>query len=94
MLSNNQEEIAQYKAALTRLQEQVAFIQEHFRPLVGGELYLNGKEVCELLHIGKRTLQQYRDDKLLPYIQIGGKILYKESDILKTLEDNYHKTAH
>ena len=58
MLSNNQEEIAQYKAALTRLQEQIAFIQEHFRPLVGGELYLNGEEVCELLHIGKRTISR------------------------------------
>ena len=91
MLSNNQEEIAQYKAALTRLQEQVAFIQEHFRPLVGGELYLNGKEVCELLHITKRTLQQYRDDGLFPYIQIGGKILFKQSDILKVLETNYKK---
>jgi len=82
MLSNNQEEIAQYKAALTRLQEQIAFIQEHFRPLVGGELYLNGEKVCELLHITKR---------LFPYIQIGGKILFKQSDILKILEANYKK---
>ena len=91
MLSNNQEEIAQYKAALTRLQEQIAFIQEHFRPVFDGEVFLSGKEVCELLHITKRTLQQYRDDGLFPYIQIGGKILFKQSDILKILEANYKK---
>ncbi|MEC5396072.1 DNA-binding protein, partial [Bergeyella sp. RCAD1439] len=34
-------------------------------------------------------LQQYRDDGFLPYIQIEGKILYKESDVLKILENNY-----
>jgi predicted site-specific integrase-resolvase len=41
--------------------------------------------MCKLLHISKRTLQQYRDDNILPYIQIGGKIIYKESDILTIL---------
>ncbi|RIY34753.1 DNA-binding protein, partial [Capnocytophaga canis] len=27
----------------------------------------------------------------LPYIQIGGKILFKESDLQHILEANYHK---
>ena len=29
------------------------------------------------------------DDNILPFIQIGGKIIYKESDILTVLEQNY-----
>ena len=67
------------------------FILKNFRPVFDGEVFLSGKEVCELLHITKRTLQQYRDDRLFPYIQIGGKILFKQSDILKILEANYKK---
>ena len=56
---------------------------------MNGEIYLSGEDVGKLLHISKRTLQQYRDDNILPFIQIGGKIIYKESDILKVLEQNY-----
>lgn len=56
---------------------------------MNGEIYLSGEDVGKLLHISKRTLQQYRDDKILPYIQIGGKIIYRESDILTVLEQNY-----
>lgn len=62
---------------------------KNYRPVMNGEIYLSGEELCELLHISKRTIQQYRDDTILPYIQIGGKIIYKESDILKILEQNY-----
>ena len=64
-------------------------ILKNYRPVMNGEIYLSGEDVCKLLHISKRTLQQYRDDNILPFIQIGGKIIYKESDILKVLEQNY-----
>ncbi len=56
---------------------------------MNGEIYLSGEDVCKLLHVSKRTLQQYRDDSILPYVQIAGKIIYKESDILTILERNY-----
>lgn len=56
---------------------------------MNGEIYLSGEDVCKLLHISKRTLQQYRDDNILPYIQIGGKIIFKQSDIVSVLEQNY-----
>ena len=39
--------------------------------------------------MSERLLQEYRNEGSLPYIKISGKILYKESDILKLLEDNY-----
>lgn len=31
---------------------------------------------------------------MLSYYQLNGKILYKESDIEKLLEDNYYKAFH
>ena len=30
------------------------------------------------------------DQGRIPYIQLGGKILYRQSDIEKLLEENYH----
>ena len=74
---------------ITRLRNRVEEILKNYRPVMNGEIYLSGEDVCELLHISKRTLQQYRGDHILPYIQIGGKIIYKESDILNILEQNY-----
>ena len=91
LLTENTEEIAVYKEQIEQLKEYTQFILKHFKPVLNGEIYLSGKEVCDLLHITTRTLQQYRDDSLLPYIQLGGKIIYKQSDILKVLEENYIK---
>ena len=62
---------------------------ETHKPIFSGELFLTGKEVCELLYISPRTLQDCRDRKVIPYTQIAGKILYKASDLEKMLEENY-----
>lgn len=59
-------------------------------PMLNGEKYLTVKQVTELLHISERLLNDYRMNGTTPYIKISGKILYKESDILKWLEDNYY----
>ena len=53
------------------------------------QLFLTGKEVCERLYISPRTLQDYRDRKIIPYTQFAGKILYKASDLERMLEENY-----
>lgn len=56
-----------------------------------GDIYLDSEEVCKLLKICKRTLQKYRDEASISFIQIGGKTLYKTEDIKKFLEDNYQE---
>lgn len=62
----------------------------HF-PL-NGEMYLTDKEVAARLHISKRTLQDYRNTGVLPYFIIGGKVLYRASDIQTLLERHYRKS--
>lgn len=52
--------------------------------------WLDIQDVCELLHISKRTLQSYRDKGILPFSQTGAKIYYKASDIQKHLEKHYN----
>jgi hypothetical protein len=90
LLTNNTQEIVVCYEMLMQLRECIEKILKNYRPIMNGEIYLSGEDVCGLLHISKRTLQQYRDDNILPYIQIGGKIIYKESDILTLLEENYN----
>jgi len=41
------------------------------------------------LKVSRRTLQDYRNEGRIPYIQLGGKILYRESDIERMLSDRY-----
>jgi MerR family transcriptional regulator, repressor of the yfmOP operon len=54
-------------------------------------LWLTSDEVCHLLGISKRTLQNYRNNGILPFSQIGRKIYYKASDIDDYLERHYIK---
>jgi hypothetical protein len=51
--------------------------------------WLDSEGVCKILKVTKRTLQNYRDTLILPYSQVGKKILYKQSDIQKILESKY-----
>ena len=60
------------------------------RPILGGEVFLTGEEVCKLLRLSPRTLQDYRDNGTVAYCKIGGKILYRQSDIQVMLERHYY----
>lgn len=59
------------------------------KPTLLGETFLTNKEVCKTLGLGLRTLQDYRERGHLAYYKIEGKILYKLSDVLQMLENNY-----
>ena len=74
---------------LAKVDAGIEQIRELCRPVLNGEHYLSGEEVCKALRITKRTLQQYRDDGLVSYVALPGKMLYKESDILALLQQNY-----
>ena len=78
-------------SALQRLRKRIREVSETHRPLFGGEHFLTSKEVCERLYISPRTLQDYRDRRIIPYTQFAGKILYKASDLEKILEENYRE---
>ena len=64
---------------------------ESYSPPLDGERYLTDKEVAELLRVSRRTLQEYRNNRILPFILLGGKVLYPESELRKVLESNYRK---
>ena len=60
------------------------------RPMLDGEVYLSSEEVCSHLRLSTCTLQEYRNSGTLPFYKIGGKILYKQSDIQTMLERYYN----
>ena len=41
------------------------------RPMLGGEVYLTGEEVCSQLRLSTRTLQEYRNLGTLPFYKFG-----------------------
>ena len=57
----------------------------------GNEQFLTDKEVSAWLKVSRRTLQDYRNTGIIAYYQLGGKILYKESDIERMLAANYRE---
>lgn len=59
-----------------------------YRPILDGNRYVIEQELSKTLKITKRTLIEYRMNGKLPYYKIGGKILYKEQDIIDILERN------
>lgn len=64
---------------------------EGYRPPLDGEHYLTDKEVAALLRVSRRTLQEYRNNRVLPFILLAGKVLYPESGLRELLETNYRK---
>ena len=89
-LSKDTNEMQVVLAALHNIGKRIREVANTHKPLFGGEHFLTGKEVCERLYISPRTLQDYRDRKIIPYTQFAGKILYKASDLEKLLEENYN----
>ena len=71
---------------LDRIAKDAATMADENQPLLGGEHYLTDRELSQRLKISRRTLQDYRNNGILPYRQPGGKILYRESDIERVLQ--------
>lgn len=89
VITKDMEEVRAYFDALEQGMRYVDNVTANFRPVMNGEVYLTGEDVCGILHITSRTLQDYRTQRIIPYISLPGKTLYRESDLLRMLEENY-----
>ena len=78
-------------SAISSVSRRIKKVAQTHKPLFGGEHFLTGKEVCERLYISPRTLQNYRDRRIIPYTQFAGKILYKVSDLERMLKNSYRE---
>lgn len=92
ILDKKSEKINTLFRVLDEVQEVIRNALRRRTPHLNGEKYLTNNEASKLLKLSTRTLQDWRDNGTISYIQIKGKILYRQSDILKLLEDNFEKS--
>lgn len=88
-ITNNHPNSIGYITNLERLLDNYERMTVDYRPTLGGERFFTDKEVSARLKVSRRTLQDYRNEGQIPYIQLGGKIFYRELDIEKMLLDGY-----
>ena len=90
LITKDNEVVKFFFFSLEQMLDNIESRVENCKPTLNGERFLSDKEVSERLKMSRRTLQDYRTEGKIPYYQLGGgKILYRESDIEKMLNDSY-----
>lgn len=89
VMTKDDEDITLFLNACERMTKGVDNLRKKNRPLLGGQRYLTDEELSKRLKINRRTLQDYRNLGRIPYVKLGGKILYREEDIERLLQSNY-----
>ena len=82
----------QILAQVEEIEKTIASAKETFkdyRPLLGGDRWISDREAAEFLQVSRHTLLAYRQKNILPYVMLGGKVLYRESDLQDILQRNY-----
>ena len=85
ILDDKSPQISTFFTALDELSDTIQQALQNRTPHLNGEKYLTNQEVCQLLHISSRTLQNWRDTGKIPFIRLKGKVLYKESNVFTFL---------
>lgn len=83
ILDNKSLQMVSFFMALDELSTTIQQALQNRTPHLNGEKYLTNREVCQLLGISSRTLQNWRDTGIVPFIRLKGKILYRKSEIAK-----------
>ena len=78
---------------LDALLEGIERVGASCKALPSNEQFLTDKEVSAWLKVSRRTLQDYRNNGMIAYYQLGGKILYKESGSERMVMSGY-RNAH
>ena len=76
---------------MERMLEGIGKLVKESKPHLNGEKFLSNQEASKYWKVSIRTLQEWRDTGVIPYIQIKGKIIYRESDIERLLQTYYNK---
>ena len=82
----------EFISSLDSMLDDIESIVKHYKSHLNGECFLSNNEVSKKLNVSLRTLQEWRDTGLIPFIQIKGKIIYRQSDIDKLLQKHYFES--
>ena len=73
----------QYKELVNRLDDLKSSISE--KQKTPKDPFLDNQEFIQMMNISKRTAQNWRDDGIISFSQLGSKIYYRMSDVQKLL---------
>jgi len=71
-------------------QESAKIEDAPLRPMIDGVPMLDNQDVCQMLHINKRTLQRYRATKTLPFEMMYNRAWYREVDVLEFMKLHFN----
>jgi prophage antirepressor-like protein len=91
VLNNKSEAVLSFFTGMDEMLNLIHQVLKNRTPHLNGEKFLTGKDVCTMLHISPRTLQEWRSKQVIPCIRLKGKILYRQGDIEKALAE--HRTT-
>ena len=89
LITEHDERIRSYFQALERLSKALETLLSKRKSSLDGESFYTDEELSQRLKISRRSLQDYRNQGRIPYIKLGGKILYRSSDVERMLEEGY-----
>ena len=89
LITEHDERIRSYFQALERLSKALETLFSKRKSSLDGESFYTDEELSQRLKISRRSLQDYRNQGRIPYIKLGGKILYRSSDVERMLEKGY-----
>lgn len=75
-----------FKALMERLCELVRKLIKEELDSINTEELMNKREAAEFLRVSTLSLSKYTDNGIIPAYQLGGRILYKKSELLSNLE--------
>ncbi|GHV16148.1 transcriptional regulator [Bacteroidia bacterium] len=90
ILDGRSSEILELFYTIDKIQQVIDGQVNADKPALTDGSLLDNRDVCKLLQVSPRTLQDYRDKHLIAFYKLEGKILYKMSDIHNLLEKNYY----
>ena len=88
-IMTNDEWAIGFMEQLDTMLDGIESMNEKSRASFSNERFLTDREVSARLKVSRRTLQDYRNNGMVSYYQLGGKILYKESDIERMVMSGY-----
>jgi len=89
LITESNERIKSFFLSLDNLSSALERVFSSRKPTLNGESFYTDEELSKKLKISRRSLQDYRNEGRIPYVKLGGKILYRSSDIEKLLKEGY-----
>ena len=92
LINKDTPQVKEFISSLDSMLDGIESIVKHYKPHLNCECFLSNNEVSKKLNVSLRTLQEWRDTGLIPFIQIKGKIIYRQIDIDKLLQKHYFES--